>query len=116
MWRRNFNLGCPIGKRFKVYLFPFFRWRALQGALTEYREHLAGALEIHAFNRDVDDTSQRVAEKAVAMGTEDTGRDLAAVQQLQRKQDALERDMTAIEGKIKVCSNIIHEVTALYLA
>nr|XP_018898887.1 PREDICTED: spectrin beta chain, non-erythrocytic 1 isoform X2 [Bemisia tabaci] len=77
------------------------KWRALQGALTEYREHLAGALEIHAFNRDVDDTSQRVAEKAVAMGTEDTGRDLAAVQQLQRKQDALERDMTAIEGKIK---------------
>jgi spectrin beta len=67
-----------------------------------YRSHLAGALEVHAFNRDIDDTSQRVAEKAVAMNTEDVGRDLAAVEQLQRKQEALERDMTAIEGKLKV--------------
>ncbi|XP_075227745.1 spectrin beta chain, non-erythrocytic 5 kst isoform X2 [Lycorma delicatula] len=77
------------------------KWRALQGALCEYREHLSGALEIHSFNRDVDDTSQRVAEKAVAMSNEDTGRDLAAVEHLQRKQDALERDMTAIDGKLK---------------
>lgn len=74
----------------------------MQGALGEYREHLAGALEIHLFNRDVDDTSQRVAEKAVALATEDTGRDLQAVQHLLRKQDGTERDMTAIEGKIKV--------------
>jgi spectrin beta len=63
---------------------------------------LARALEVHAFNRDVDDTNQRVAEKAVAMSTHDVGRDLAAVEQLQRKQEALEWDMTAIEGKIKV--------------
>lgn len=77
------------------------RWRALQGALSEYREHLAGALEIHSFNRDVDDTSQRVSEKALAMTTDDTGRDLVGVEHLLRKQDALERDMTAIEGKLK---------------
>lgn len=78
------------------------RWHELQGALDLYRSHLAGALEVHAFNRDVDDTSQRVAEKAVAMNTDDVGRDLVAVEQLQRKQEALERDMTAIEGKLKV--------------
>ncbi|XP_066903176.1 spectrin beta chain, erythrocytic isoform X2 [Halyomorpha halys] len=77
------------------------KWKGLQGALSEYREHLAGALEIHAFNRDVDDTSQRVSEKAVAMTTDDTGRDLVGVEHLKRKQDALERDMTAIEGKLK---------------
>jgi len=63
---------------------------------------LTRALEVHAFNRDVDDTSQRVAEKAMAMSTDDVGRDLAAVEQLQRKQEALERDMTAIEDKLKV--------------
>jgi spectrin beta len=57
---------------------------------------------VHAFNRDVDDTSQRVAEKAMVMNTDDVGRDLAAVEQLQRKQEALGRDMTAIEGKLKV--------------
>lgn len=36
------------------------------------------------------------------MNTDDVGRDLVAVEQLQRKQEALERDMTAIEGKLKV--------------
>lgn len=36
------------------------------------------------------------------MSSEDVGRDLSAVEQLQRKQDELERDMTAIEGKLKV--------------
>lgn len=59
-------------------------------------------MEIHAFNRDVDDTGERVVEKANILSSEDTGRDLAAVESLQRKQEALERDMTAIEGKLKV--------------
>lgn len=63
---------------------------------------MAGALEIHSFNRDIDDTSQRVAEKAHVLSSEDIGRDLAGVESLQRKQEALERDMTAIEGKLKV--------------
>lgn len=74
----------------------------MQGALSAYRETLAGALEIHLFNRDVDDTSQRVAEKAIAMNTNDVGKDLTAVEQLQRKEEAMERDMTAIEEKLKV--------------
>lgn len=77
------------------------KWKALQGALSAYRELLGGALEIHLFNRDIDDTSQRVAEKSLVMNTTDVGRDLAAVEHLQRKQEAMERDMTAIEGKLK---------------
>lgn len=40
------------------------------------------------------------------MATEDTGRDLSEVERLQRKQDALERDMTAIEGKLKVIGEV----------
>ncbi|XP_043493138.1 spectrin beta chain, non-erythrocytic 5 isoform X1 [Polistes fuscatus] len=76
------------------------KWRGLQGALSAYRETLAGALEIHLFNRDIDDTNQRVMEKSVAMNTADVGKDLPAVEQLQRKQEAMERDMTAIEGKL----------------
>jgi spectrin beta len=78
------------------------RWHDLQGALDLYRGQLARAFEVHAFNMDIDNTSQRVAEKALAMSTDDVGRDLAAVEQLQSKQEALERDMTVIEGKLKV--------------
>ncbi|XP_034253991.1 spectrin beta chain, non-erythrocytic 1 isoform X5 [Thrips palmi] len=88
--------------------------KGLQGALGDYRERLAGALEIHLFNRDVDDTAQRVAEKAVAMSSEDTGRDLMGVEQLQRKQDTLERDMTAIEGKLKEHENEAKKLSQKY--
>ncbi|XP_076761659.1 spectrin beta chain, non-erythrocytic 5 kst isoform X2 [Xylocopa sonorina] len=77
------------------------KWKGLQGALNAYRETLACALEIHLFNRDIDDTSQRVIEKSVAMNTSDVGKDLPAVDHLLRKQDAMERDMTAIEGKLE---------------
>lgn len=83
------------------------KWHGLQGALGSYRERLGGALEVHGFNRDLDDTASRVAEKAVAMSSNDTGRDLAAVEQLKRKQETLERDMTAIDGKIKVMLNLL---------
>ena len=41
----------------------FSRWAGLQGALNNYRQGLGGALEIHAFNRDVDDINERINEK-----------------------------------------------------
>ncbi|XP_055611321.1 spectrin beta chain, non-erythrocytic 1-like isoform X3 [Uranotaenia lowii] len=76
------------------------KWKSLQGALNKYRELLDGANEIHVFNRDVDDTAERIAEKQLAMSVEDIGRDLNAVESLKRKQDALQRDMTAVHQKI----------------
>ncbi|KAL9901308.1 spectrin beta chain, non-erythrocytic 5 kst isoform 1-T1 [Glossina fuscipes fuscipes] len=78
------------------------KWRHLQGALNIYRALLCGANEIHVFNRDVQDTAERIAEKALAMSSEDTGRDLAAVETLIRREDALERDMSAVKQKIGV--------------
>lgn len=74
--------------------------KALQGALNAYRTLLAGAYEIHVFHRDVNDTSERIAEKSLAMSSDDSGRDLVAVEGLIRKQETLERDMTAIQQKI----------------
>lgn len=76
------------------------RWRQLQGAMNAYRALLDGAYEIHVFYRDIDDTNERIAEKSLAMSVDDYGRDLAAVEALRRKQDALERDMTAVQQKI----------------
>jgi len=32
-------------------------------ALDEHRQKLSGALEVHAFNRDVDDINDRINEK-----------------------------------------------------
>lgn len=76
------------------------RWRQLQGAIQAYRVLLDGAYDIHVFNRDLDDTRERIAEKSSAMSSEDCGRDLSAVEALRRKQDTLERDMTAVKQKI----------------
>lgn len=76
------------------------RWRQLQGAITAYRTMLDGAYDIHVFHRDLDDTSERIAEKSLAMSSDDYGRDLAANEALRRKQDVLERDMTAVKQKI----------------
>lgn len=76
------------------------RWRQLQGAVNVYRTLLDGAYEIHVFYAAVDDTKERIAEKSLVMSSEDYGRDLSAVEALQRKQDALERDMTAVKQKI----------------
>ncbi|KXJ76213.1 hypothetical protein RP20_CCG010134 [Aedes albopictus] len=87
------------------------KWKSLQGALNKYRELLDGAYEIHVFNRDVDDTAERISEKQLAMSVDDTGRDLNAVEALKRKQDAMKRDMTAVQQKIQE-----HEKRAKLLA
>nr|XP_036670450.1 spectrin beta chain, non-erythrocytic 5 isoform X4 [Drosophila suzukii] len=87
-----------------------YNWRQLQGALNAYRALLGGANEIHVFNRDVDDTAERIAEKALAMSSTDTGRDLAAVEALIRREEALERDMSAVKLKIDQ-----HETAADFL-
>lgn len=101
------------------------KWKALQGAISAYRAMLAGAHEIHAFDRDVTDTAERISEKNLVMSSDDRGRDLAAVEALLRKQDALERDMSAIHSKLaedeslakkleqKYPENEVHIVTKL---
>lgn len=78
------------------------RWKDLQGALNNYKQSLAAALEVHSFNRDVDDIDDRINEKSVLLSSEDLGKDLEAVQALQRKQEAIERDMTALQNQLEV--------------
>lgn len=61
---------------------------------------LKAALEVHRFNRDVDETNARIYEKSNALQSQDHGRDLREVEELLRKQDKIERDMTAIHNKL----------------
>ena len=55
------------------------RWRSLQGALDDYRQDLAGALEIHSFNRDIDDTEGRINEKISLLNADEVGKNLPQV-------------------------------------
>lgn len=77
------------------------KWQNLQGALVAYRNKLSGAAEIHLFNRDVVDTIDRIDEKCKSLQTEEVGRDLVSVQALQRKQEALETEIKAVEKKLE---------------
>uniref|UniRef100_V5GNX9 Spectrin beta chain, non-erythrocytic 5 n=1 Tax=Anoplophora glabripennis TaxID=217634 RepID=V5GNX9_ANOGL len=88
------------------------KWQSLQGALNDYRNKLAAASEIHLFDRDVADTSERIAEKCVAMESDDVGKDLNAVEALLRKQEALESEIAVVENKILD----EHQKNAFYLS
>ena len=48
----------------------------------------------------MDETKAWINEKDTALSTDDHGRDLAGVQALQRKHEALERDLAALEDKV----------------
>uniref|UniRef100_A0A158QA40 Spectrin beta chain n=1 Tax=Enterobius vermicularis TaxID=51028 RepID=A0A158QA40_ENTVE len=87
-------------------------WKALQGKLNAYRNQLQAAIEVHSFNRDVDDTCERIREKAALLSTDDLGKDLASVEALIRKQEAIERDMTVIQEKLKVHDTIAQQLLA----
>ncbi|VDM97600.1 unnamed protein product [Thelazia callipaeda] len=76
-------------------------WALIQSKLSTYRSELRAALEVHAFNRDVDDTCERIQEKLTAVTNDDLGRDLHSVETLIRKQETVERDMTVIHEKLK---------------
>lgn len=78
------------------------RWKAVNADLAEYKQNLSCALEIHSFNRDVDEMLDRINEKALLLSSEDLGKDLPSVEALQRKQEEVERDMTALQNQLEV--------------
>ena len=52
-------------------------------------------------SRAADETKSWMNEKDNALMSDDYGRDLASVQALQRKHEGLERDLAALEDKVK---------------
>ncbi|CAH0730725.1 unnamed protein product, partial [Brenthis ino] len=77
------------------------KWRALSGALRQYRERLSAALRLHAFDRDVEETSERVAQKAAQFASTELGRDLRAAHELRRRHGARAAEASAIGDRIR---------------
>ncbi|KAI5640829.1 spectrin repeat domain-containing protein [Phthorimaea operculella] len=77
------------------------KWRALSGALQAYKDRLSAALEIHSYNRDVEDTAERIAKKAALFSSAERGRDLGAAQELKRKHLAHVVEAQAVKDKIQ---------------
>lgn len=76
------------------------KWNALSGALQKYRDNLSAALEIHSFNRDVEDTAERISKKAALFSSSERGRELSAAHELQRRHQARAAEAGAIRDKI----------------
>ncbi|CAB3231870.1 unnamed protein product, partial [Arctia plantaginis] len=76
------------------------KWNALSGALQKYRDNLSAALEIHSFNRDVEDTAERISKKATLFSSSERGRELSAAHELKRKHLARAAEAGAIGDKI----------------
>ncbi|XP_074621265.1 spectrin alpha chain, non-erythrocytic 1-like [Acropora palmata] len=77
------------------------KWANLVAMSEQRKENLDNAQEIQKFHRDADDTKAWISEKDTALSTSDYGRDLASVQALQRKHEVLERDLAALEEKVR---------------
>ena len=75
-------------------------WANLKAMAIAKQEKLFGAQEIQRFNRDADETITWITEKDVLISSE-YGKDLASVQTLQRKHETLERDLAALEDKVR---------------
>ena len=54
-----------------------------------------------ALARDADETIAWIQEKDAVLSSDDYGRDLASVQALQRKHEGVERDLAALEEKVR---------------
>jgi spectrin alpha len=76
-------------------------WEHLKKLTQHRQERLFGAHEIQNFNRDAEETLAWMNEKDVTLSTDDCGRDLPSVQALQRKHDTVERDLSALDEKVK---------------
>lgn len=77
------------------------RWEFLKEEMTHYRRKLTNAAEVHAFVKDMDDTIDRIREKSMFLSAKQEVYDLTATETMRRKLEAIEKDLTAIDKKLK---------------
>merc|ERR1711892_334918 len=76
-------------------------WARLKSLAIARQQALLGAHEIQRFNRDADETVAWITEKDTVLSSDDFGKDLASVQTLQRKHEGIERDLAALEDRVR---------------
>jgi len=77
------------------------KWSDLERAASERLRLYEKAHEVQRFHWDIDETRDWIQEKDGALGIDDLGRDLRSVQALQRKHEGFERDLAALDEKIR---------------
>ncbi|XP_073494936.1 spectrin beta chain, non-erythrocytic 5 isoform X1 [Phyllobates terribilis] len=75
------------------------KWNSFHGDLKKYRMALEGALEIHAFIREIDNINERMSEKSSLMQALDYGKDVESVANLIRRHEETIRDINVIQSQ-----------------
>lgn len=86
-------------------------WEALQVKVAARQTLLSDALAIHTFNTEADEAIYRIGDKDKVLSQSDKAVDLAGVEQLRRKHNALERELKALQERV---SKLETEATGLY--
>ena len=89
-------------------------WAQLQDQISVRNKRLTSAAEIHRFNRDLNELMSRIQEKDATLSMDDLGRDLASVQALQRRHEAYEHDLLALENQVEVLTSKSKHLQASY--
>ncbi|NXF42508.1 SPTN5 protein, partial [Oceanites oceanicus] len=77
------------------------KWNSFHGNLNAYRKKLEGALEIHALIREIDDITERITKKSVVIQALDYGKDVESVENLIRRHEEMEREISVIKSKME---------------
>uniref|UniRef100_A0A8C4TM46 Spectrin beta chain n=1 Tax=Erpetoichthys calabaricus TaxID=27687 RepID=A0A8C4TM46_ERPCA len=78
------------------------RWEAFKKLVEKKRKDVDSALSLHNYGLECDETETWILEKTrVVESTQELGKDLTAVITIQRKLYGIQRDLAAIESKLK---------------
>lgn len=89
-------------------------WARLKSLAVGKQDKLFGAQEIQRYNRDANETISWISEKDSIISSDDFGKDLASVQTLQRKHEGIERDLAALEDKVRTLANESERLCNIY--
>lgn len=88
-------------------------WDNLQDAIEIRRDKLEGAGKIHGFNRDVAEALSEIQAKFASI-PDDVGRDVKTTQDLQRKHDKLQNELTLLEKHLQHLLDMANELKNEY--
>ncbi|KAM4599411.1 spectrin beta chain, non-erythrocytic 1 isoform 3-T3 [Fundulus diaphanus] len=101
--RQLIHSGHPSEKEIKAQQDKLnTRWSQFRDLVDQKKENLNSALEVQNYHLECNETKSWIKEKTkVIESTQELGNDLAGVMALQRKLTGMERDLVAIEDKLK---------------
>lgn len=77
------------------------KWKQLRLKISEHRNRLIDALEIHSLNRELDDIKERISEKHSLVIKDCDAKDLDSIRNIERKHETICLDITAIQQQFK---------------